>query len=151
MFTYQYIFDKPVKPHTPTQPLTSERLPFQRELTSLSYKMYQHNKTYAKKQHNFTENVEDQRNLDTCFENLKQKHIERSSWKTLDRTYKWTYIQEYIHALPYDNHIKGGIEDFCKQQLSANNLKTVIYSNKTNQIERLGITYTDKHGNAIPV
>ena len=91
--------------------------------------------------------------LDVYLEDAKQKHLNKASWKTLDMIYKWQYLQEYVDSNEkIEQDLKSKIKNYLKQQLSLNNLKTVVYNNKTKKIVTLGLTYKDTtYGAEVPL
>ena len=91
--------------------------------------------------------------LDEYLGNQQEKHLNRSSWRTLDMTYKWKYITEYLNERQdIPSHIKKKLTLHVKDLLQRNKLSDVCYNNKTRKIDTLGIKYPNpKDGVTIDV
>lgn len=81
--------------------------------------------------------------LDEYLGNQQERHLVRSSWKTLDMNYKWKYISEYLSAKESEvpNHIRKKLTAYVKDLLQHQKLNSVSYNNKTRKIESLGIRF----------
>jgi hypothetical protein len=122
-----------------------------RDISTFNFKLAMHTK---KRQENKTHttpmlNTLSSNQLDEYLNDQKEKHLTRSSWKTLDMTFKWSYILDYINNseiianLCFDS--KKKFISHIKSLLQTNKLNSVQYDNKTRRIVNLGVIFNGKN------
>jgi hypothetical protein len=141
-----------IEPLSVTAPTRMSTLPvnFQKGINTINYKMQQKQLTSKRPNSKFSSasQVTNSVVLDTYLEDAKQKHLTKASWKTLDMTFKWQYLQEYVDAnLSIEQKLKPKIKSFLKAELISNRLKAVEYNNKTKSISAVGIVFKDSNRN----
>ena len=133
--------DIPVATTTPP-PIPAAGMPT-RDINALSYKLsVQEKKKQESKSYKYVPyRAIDQTQLDDYLNNQKEKHLTKSSWRTLDMSFKWAYINEYLGTLTVKPEAKKKLIAYCKNLLQQNKLPHVLYDNKNRKIESLGIKY----------
>lgn len=133
----------------------------QRDILAFSYKLAMHDKMRQGKSSdnialkNNSSNVSyiprvkvNKEEIDSYLETSKEKHLTRSTWRTLDMNYKWSYINDYITTLGLEKDVTKKLTSHVYSLLKSNQLKNVEYNNKTRKIDRLGITFAHNETNS---
>ena len=137
----------PAPPASPVKKLNAHDA---RAMSTLSYKL----DTQEKKKHEsksyrpFRGASIDATQLEEYLTNHTEKHLTKSTWKTLDMSFKWKYISDYIDTNPQvKTQFKKKLTTHLKNLLQKSKLSaTVIYDNKNRRIESLGIRYNYDKG-----